>query len=132
MLPFFNGRASVLSSVSETLKGFIIIYEGFSSFAEIFSPISNLLHEVLQNPNLPGLLRDKMQDVLDLIKKKTDEHHMFRKPLQMRKQKPVPIKLLNPKFEEKYVLLNLRFFVIYFSYIYIIIINRKAKSFYGS
>ncbi|CAL9761726.1 unnamed protein product [Musa acuminata subsp. burmannicoides] len=104
--PFFatdTFRASVLSSVSETLKGFIIIYEGFSSFAEIFSPISNLLHEVLQNPNLPGLLRDKMQDVLDLIKKKTDEHHMFRKPLQMRKQKPVPIKLLNPKFEENFV-----------------------------
>ncbi|URE12373.1 Nop14-like family [Musa troglodytarum] len=104
--PFFASdtfRASVLSSVSETLKGFIIIYEGFSSFAEIFSPISNLLHDVLQNPNLPGLLRDKMQDVLDLIRKTTDEHHMFRKPLQMRKQKPVPIKLLNPKFEENFV-----------------------------
>lgn len=96
-------RASVLLSVLETLKGFVIIYERLSSFPEIFMPVCDLLQQTMQNSNLPRLLRDKMQDVFDLIKKKTDDHQIYRQPLQMRKQKPVPMKLLNPKFEEKYV-----------------------------
>ncbi|KAH1238995.1 hypothetical protein GmHk_08G023538 [Glycine max] len=39
-------------------------------------------------------------NVAELIKLKVDKHHTLRRPLQMRKQKPVPIKLLNPKFEK--------------------------------
>ncbi|XP_010932890.2 uncharacterized protein [Elaeis guineensis] len=104
--PFFasdNFKASMLLSVAETLKGFINIYEELSSFPEIFLPISALLHELLQKAKLPGMLRGNMEDIIDLIKKKTDEHHVLRQPLQMRKQKPVPIKLLNPKFEENFV-----------------------------
>ena len=50
---------------------------------------------------MSNALRDKIKDVAELIKLKVDEHHTLRRPLQMRKQKPVPIKLLNPKFEEK-------------------------------
>nr|GEW96711.1 nucleolar protein 14 [Tanacetum cinerariifolium] len=34
-----------------------------------------------------------------IVEKKTNEH----RTLHMRKQKPVPIKLLNPKFEENFV-----------------------------
>ncbi|XP_074582208.1 uncharacterized protein LOC141838594 [Curcuma longa] len=104
--PFFASdefRASVLLSVLETLKGFVIIYERLSSFPEIFMPVCDLLQQTMQNSNLPRLLRDKMQDVFDLIKKKTDDHQIYRQPLQMRKQKPVPMKLLNPKFEENFV-----------------------------
>lgn len=89
----------------ETLKGFVSIYDGLSSFPEIFLPISTLLLEILENPNIPDLLKDNLRDVIDLIREKVDELHMLRRPLQMRKQKPVPIKLLNPKFEEKYVLI---------------------------
>ncbi|KAG1327764.1 nucleolar protein 14 [Cocos nucifera] len=98
-----NFKASMQLSVAETLKGFINIYEELSSFPEIFLPISALLHELLQKAKLPGILRGNMEDIIDLIKKKTDEHHVLRQPLQMRKQKPVPIKLLNPKFEENFV-----------------------------
>ncbi|XP_038973090.1 nucleolar protein 14 isoform X2 [Phoenix dactylifera] len=104
--PFFtsdNFKASILLSVAETLKGFINVYEELSSFPEIFLPISALLHELLQKAKLPGILRGNMEDVIDLIKKKTDNHHVLRQPLQMRKQKRVPIKLLNPKFEENFV-----------------------------
>lgn len=90
--------------MAETLRGFVNIYEELSSFPEIFLPISALLHELLQKAELPGILRGNMENVIDLIKKKSDEHHMLRQPLEMRKQKPVPIKLLNPKFEEKYSL----------------------------
>lgn len=50
---------------------------------------------------MPNALQDKVKDVAELIKSKVDEHHTLRRPLQIRKQKPVPIKLLNPKFEEK-------------------------------
>ncbi|WOK99686.1 nucleolar protein 14 [Canna indica] len=96
-------RANVLLSALETLKGFILVYEGLSSFQEIFLPINVLLHEIMQSSNIPQLLGVKMQDVSDLIKKKSDEHNVLRQPLQMRKQKPVAVKLLNPKFEENFV-----------------------------
>ncbi|XP_039140314.1 nucleolar protein 14 [Dioscorea cayenensis subsp. rotundata] len=96
-------RASVLAFMAEILKGFISIYEGLSSFTEIFSPISGLLLAVLQNDNIPQLLRNNLEDIVEFIKKKTDEHQKLRQPLQMRKQKPEPIKLLNPKFEEDFV-----------------------------
>lgn len=123
----FFCRASVLLSVAETLKGFIIVYEGLSSFPEIFLPIDNLLHEILQNSNVPELLRDKIQDLSDLVKKVTSEHHMTRQPLQMRKQKPVPVKLLNPKFEEKFV------FYLMFSFLFMMhfIFNLGFPSFLG-
>lgn len=98
-----NFRASVLLTVIETLRGFVSIYEGFSSFPEFFLPISILLVEVAEQDNMPQVLTDKFQDVAQLIKTKADEHHILRQPLQMRKQKPVAIKMLNPKFEENFV-----------------------------
>ncbi|ONK64384.1 uncharacterized protein A4U43_C07F25240 [Asparagus officinalis] len=104
--PFFcsdSFKASILVTVLETLKGFINIYEKLSAFSEIFSPVSELLHEVLKKANLPSLLQDNVRDIIDLIKIKVDEHQMWRRPLLMRKQKPVPIKLINPKFEESFV-----------------------------
>lgn len=91
----------MLLTVIETLRGFVSIYEGFSSFPEFFLPISILLVEVAEQENMPQVLTDKFQDVAQLIKTKADEHHILRQPLQMRKQKPVAIKMLNPKFEEK-------------------------------
>ncbi|KHN15381.1 Nucleolar protein 14, partial [Glycine soja] len=96
-------RASVLVAVFETLQGYINVYEGLSSFPEMFLPIFKLLNEIAEQKNMPNALRDKIKDVAELIKLKVDEHHTLRRPLQMRKQKPVPIKLLNPKFEENYV-----------------------------
>lgn len=94
-------RAGVLVTVIENLRGFVDIYSELSSFTEIFSPISLLLNEVAQQGNLPDILQEKSKDVAQLIKKKINEHQILRRPLQMRKKKPVPIKLLNPKFEEK-------------------------------
>ncbi|XP_030449265.1 uncharacterized protein LOC115671769 isoform X1 [Syzygium oleosum] len=104
--PFFSSdgfRASVLASVIETLSGFASIYGKLSSFPEIFMPISTLLLEVAQQQNMPNELQNKFEDVAQLIKRKADEHQMLRQPLQLRKQKPVPIKQLNPKFEENFV-----------------------------
>ncbi|XP_022776704.1 nucleolar protein 14-like isoform X2 [Durio zibethinus] len=98
-----NFRASSLVTVIETLRGFVEIYEELNSFPEIFLPISTLLLEVSQQKHLPEALRDKFKEVSQLIKKKADETHMLRRPLQLLKQKPVPIKLLNPKFEENFV-----------------------------
>ena len=91
----------MLVAVVETLEGYIKVYEGLSSFPEIFSPILRILLEITEQKNMPNSLRDKIEGVAELIKLKVDEHHTLRRPLQMRKQKPVPIKLLNPKFEEK-------------------------------
>ncbi|CAO2830177.1 unnamed protein product, partial [Amaranthus hypochondriacus] len=96
-------RASVLMSVVETLKGFVNIYGELKAFPEIFLPISALLVEVSDQQYMPGSLREKLRDMVEIIKKKTEEYHELRQPLQMRKQKPVAIKLLNPKFEENYV-----------------------------
>lgn len=60
-----------------------------------------MLHKLAGQVHVPSELQTKLQDVAKLIEKKADEHHTLRRPLEMRKQKPVPIKLLNPKFEEK-------------------------------
>ncbi|KAM7487525.1 hypothetical protein LguiB_025009 [Lonicera macranthoides] len=102
--PYFNSdnfRASMLAAVIETLRGFVNIYEGFNSFPEIFMPISKLLLGLEEY--VPDALKVKIRDIAELIEKKGYEHHTLRRPLQMRKQKPVPIKLLNPKFEENFV-----------------------------
>lgn len=96
-------KSSMLVTVVETLKGYVHLYEKLSSFPEIFLPISDLLHEVLQKAKLPSLLQGNIRDVIKLIKTKAGEQQMLRLPLQMRKQKPAPIKLLNPKFEESFV-----------------------------
>ncbi|XP_070666892.1 uncharacterized protein [Malus domestica] len=61
-------RASVLVTVIETLREFVIVYEGFSSFPEIFLPISVLLLEVAEQDNIPQVLTDKLKDVAELIK----------------------------------------------------------------
>ncbi|KAK3039799.1 hypothetical protein RJ639_027112 [Escallonia herrerae] len=73
------------------------------SFPEMFLPTAKLLVELATADHMPVALQDKIRDVAQLIEKKADEHHMLRRPLQMQKQKPVPIKLLNPKFEENFV-----------------------------
>ncbi|XP_047149442.1 probable nucleolar complex protein 14 [Vigna umbellata] len=96
-------RASVLVTVVETLQGYVDIYKGLSSFPEIFLPILRILNEIEEQKNMPNALRDKIKNVAEIIKLKVDELHSSRRPLQMRKQKPVSIKLLNPKFEENYV-----------------------------
>ncbi|XP_058211632.1 uncharacterized protein LOC131323810 [Rhododendron vialii] len=53
--------------------------------------------------HMPYALGDNIRYVFQLIEKKVQEHHMLHRLLQMQKQKPVPIKLLNPKFEETFV-----------------------------
>ncbi|KAL6965529.1 hypothetical protein U1Q18_036579 [Sarracenia purpurea var. burkii] len=100
---YLNVRASMLPSIIEILRGFVIAYEGFSSFPEIFLPISRFLPELAVQEHMPNSLQHKIKDIYQIIEKKAHEHHVLRRPLQMRKQKPVPIKLLNPKFEENYV-----------------------------
>ncbi|CAI0390648.1 unnamed protein product [Linum tenue] len=98
-----NFRASVLITVIENLKGFVEMYGGLSSFPETFLPISTLLLGLAEQGNMPPGLQEKSKEVALLIKQKADDHHLLRQPLQIRKQKPVPIKLLTPKFEENYV-----------------------------
>lgn len=104
--PFFssdNFKVGVLLSVAECLRGFVIIHEEQRSFPEIFMPISSLLQQILEKSDLPALLREIFHEVIDFIKKRSDENYASREPLQMRKQKPEPIKQLNPKFEENYI-----------------------------
>lgn len=103
----FSCRAGVLLSVAECLRGFVIIHEEICSFPEIFLPISSLLQEILETSELPGSLQDIFHEVIELVKKRSDEHHASREPLRMRKKKPEPIKQLNPKFEDKYVLFSI-------------------------
>ncbi|KAH9602642.1 hypothetical protein KSS87_005127 [Heliosperma pusillum] len=97
-------RVGVLLSVVETLKGFVNIYGDLKAFPETFLPISALLIEVAHQKNMPDPLQEKLRDVLEQIRTKADEHHVSRRPLQMRKKKPVPIKLLNPKFEDNFTI----------------------------
>ncbi|ERN17817.1 hypothetical protein AMTR_s00047p00175730 [Amborella trichopoda] len=104
--PFFSSdgyRAGILVSVTETLRGFINTYEGLISFPEIFSSVSALLHDLIKQEYMPDLVVSSMQEIIQRIEEKSIEHQKLRQPLQMRKQKPVPIKEFNPKFEENFV-----------------------------
>ncbi|ESQ28345.1 hypothetical protein EUTSA_v10018096mg [Eutrema salsugineum] len=104
--PYFSSdefRASIISSVVDTLRGFVEINGGLSSFPEIFMPISTLSHQVGNQEKIPQTLKEKLEDVAQLIEKKTDEHRKQRKPLAMRKHKPIAIRMVNPKFEENFV-----------------------------
>uniref|UniRef100_A0A3Q7H7X6 Uncharacterized protein n=1 Tax=Solanum lycopersicum TaxID=4081 RepID=A0A3Q7H7X6_SOLLC len=98
-----NYRASMLVTVLETLQGFVDVYKELISFPEIFTPISKLLYKLAGENHIPEALREKMKDVSEFIDTKCQEHHMLRQPLKMRKKKPVPIRMVNPKFEENYV-----------------------------
>ncbi|KAM7252462.1 hypothetical protein ACFE04_024345 [Oxalis oulophora] len=98
-----NFRTSILANVVENLGAFVEIYKELSSFPELFLPISTLLNEVAQGKKMPVALQDKMTHLSQLITDNVDEHHIWRRPLQMRKQKPMPMKLVNPKYEENYV-----------------------------
>ncbi|KAL4556610.1 hypothetical protein LXL04_039268 [Taraxacum kok-saghyz] len=105
--PYFtsqNFRASMLVAVVDNIQGFTNTYQELKSFPEIFLPISKLLKEQSENnQKIPVLLKDKIEATVEVIERKAKEHNMSRRPLEMRKQKPVPIKLLNPKFEENFV-----------------------------
>ncbi|XP_006651582.1 nucleolar protein 14 [Oryza brachyantha] len=96
-------KAGLLLAVAECLRGFVIIHEELCSFPEIFLPISCLMKEIMDKSDLPGLVQDIFHEVIELIKNRSDEVHASREPLQMRKQKPEPIRQLNPKFEENYI-----------------------------
>ncbi|KAJ8548042.1 hypothetical protein K7X08_021278 [Anisodus acutangulus] len=94
-----NYRASMLVTVLETLQGFVNVYKELISFPEIFMPISKLLCKLAGENHIPDALREKIKDVSQLIVMKAQEHHMLRQPLKMRKKKRVPIRMVNPKFE---------------------------------
>ncbi|XP_060215058.1 uncharacterized protein LOC132641933 [Lycium barbarum] len=98
-----NYRASMLVTVLETLQGFVNVYKELISFPEIFMPISKLLCKLAGENHIPESLREKINGVSQLIDTKSEEHHLLRQPLKMRKKKPVPIRMVNPKFEENYV-----------------------------
>ncbi|KAK8943182.1 hypothetical protein KSP39_PZI009191 [Platanthera zijinensis] len=104
--PYFisdNFKASLLSSAMKSLIEFINLYQGLVAFPEIFQPIESLLHQVLQGPKLPKILRSNIEEIAAMIRKKSLELQSSRRPLEMRKRRPEPIKLLTPKFEENFV-----------------------------
>ncbi|KAL3830598.1 hypothetical protein ACJIZ3_019400 [Penstemon smallii] len=102
--PYFssdNFRASLLFTIIETLKGFANIYEGFKSFPEIFMPIRKLLLELAEDDLVPDALKVEIEDVTKHIENKSQENHLLRQPLRMRK--PKIIRTAIPKFEESFV-----------------------------
>ncbi|KAL8531509.1 hypothetical protein ACS0TY_008195 [Phlomoides rotata] len=101
--PYFSSdgfRASILFAIIGNLKGFVNIYEDFKSFPEMFLPIAKVLHGLAEE-HIPVSLKDEFQEVAKIIESKSEEHHLLRQPLRLRKQKV--IKTAIPKFEENYV-----------------------------
>ncbi|KAI3838559.1 hypothetical protein MKW92_014493 [Papaver armeniacum] len=98
-----NFRVSVLVSVMDILRGFVQVYAEYKSFPEISMPISTLLNEVSKQNHIPDDLQEKINDVTKLIEMKVAEYHLVRQPLQLRKKRFEPIKMLNPKFEDNFV-----------------------------
>ncbi|GER40586.1 hypothetical protein STAS_17260 [Striga asiatica] len=102
--PYFTSddfRASILFAIIGNLKGFVKIFEGFKSFPEIFLPISEILNGLSEEDLLPDQLKAEIKDITQLIEKKSEEHHLLRQPLRIRKQKV--IKTAIPKFEDNFV-----------------------------
>ncbi|KAK4423666.1 Nucleolar protein 14 [Sesamum alatum] len=102
--PYFASdmfRASILFAIIRNLRGFVSIYEGLKSFPEIFLPISKILHELVEEDQIPDALKVEIKDVAQHIESKSQEHNLLRQPLRLRKQKI--IKTAVPKFEENFV-----------------------------
>ncbi|KAL2233489.1 UNVERIFIED_CONTAM: Nucleolar protein 14 [Sesamum indicum] len=102
--PYFASnmfRSSILFSIIGNLKGFVSIYEGLKSFPEIFLPISEILHGLVEEDQIPDALKVEIRDVAGRIESKSQEHNLLRQPLRLRKQKI--IKTAVPKFEENFV-----------------------------
>ncbi|KAL6577748.1 hypothetical protein OROMI_010076 [Orobanche minor] len=102
--PYFtsnNFRASILFAIIGNLKGFVKIYEGFKSFPEIFLPISKILYGLSEDDLMPDALKVEIKDTARVIENKSQEHHLLRRPLRIRKQKI--IKTAIPKFEDNFV-----------------------------
>lgn len=101
---YFNSndfRASILYAVIKNLRGFANIYEELKSFPEIFLPISKVLHGLAEQDHLPEALRTEIKDAALHIENKSDEHHLLRQPLRIRK--PKVIKTVVPKFEDNFI-----------------------------
>lgn len=65
----------------------------------MFLPIAKVLHGLAEEEHMPDALKDEFKEVAKLIENKSEEHHLLRQPLRLRKQKV--IKTAIPKFEEK-------------------------------
>lgn len=105
--PYFSSdsfRAGLLLSIIEILHGFVTIYDKMISFPELFLPFLKLLHDLIDQNDMPDALKHRIGEVAQLIQTRIEEHHKLRQPLRMRERKIEPIKLLDPKFvEEGYV-----------------------------
>eukprot|EP00249_Psilotum_nudum_P014714 c24961_g1_i1 orf=114-2843(+) len=102
--PFFCSdkfRLGALWCVTQTLQGFIHIYEDLESFPEIFYPFLNVLQHSLAF--IPDGLKISVNRMIEHLTSKIGECERLRQPLQMRIKKQVPIKQFNPRFEENYV-----------------------------
>ena len=94
-------RVGILYSVMKTLSGFVEIHSNILSFPEVFSPFVSLLEALRKDNVLPEGLMTLTTEVHQFITEKVTEHESLRQPLRMRMSKPIPIKMFNPRFEEK-------------------------------
>ncbi|KAG8383019.1 hypothetical protein BUALT_Bualt05G0140300 [Buddleja alternifolia] len=104
--PYFSSdmfRASILSAIIGNLKGFVIIYEGFKSFPELFLPISKVLNGLLEEDHIPDALKVEIKDVAQDIRNKSEEHHLLRQPLRIRKVKIIKTAVPNDKKLTTYI-----------------------------
>ena len=93
-----EGKVACVKTACVLSNKFTELYTKISSYHEIFSPCASLIKR-LPSSNYPGSVQTLLKATITGLESKSDE---VRKPLLLQTRKPIPLPLLEPRFEENY------------------------------
>eukprot|EP00455_Lapot_gusevi_P028754 TRINITY_DN3078_c0_g2_i8.p1 TRINITY_DN3078_c0_g2~~TRINITY_DN3078_c0_g2_i8.p1 ORF type:complete len:416 (-),score=122.85 TRINITY_DN3078_c0_g2_i8:25-1161(-) len=83
------------------LKQLVQIYDTLPSFPEVFSPFVDILGQ-LKLPKHDTILTETCASLKQLLQQRIDTVLENRRPLELRKFRPIPIRSIKPRFDEEY------------------------------
>ncbi|RPD66900.1 Nop14-like protein [Lentinus tigrinus ALCF2SS1-7] len=93
-----QGKVDLLGLSLELLSRFADLYKGLDGFAELFTPVGDILAAV-KSSDLPSELSTRMQSLQDTLGRLLKFALQARRPLRLQAHKPIPIPTYVPKFE---------------------------------
>ncbi|ESO96868.1 hypothetical protein LOTGIDRAFT_115358 [Lottia gigantea] len=91
-------RLNMISTTIELLIKYSELYDQLPSYSEIFHPIVTMISK-LPSKSYPTLLQEKISQLESSIENKSSKP---KKPLQVQKNKPIPLKMFEPQVDEKW------------------------------
>eukprot|EP00794_Sanderia_malayensis_P005526 gene5526-6211_t len=89
-------KLSLMKTCLHLMKKFVTLYKDLSSFYEVFTPAKTCI-AAIRVANYPMEIQKQFNGILEEL-----NVTVARQPLTLQARKPVPLPLLEPKFDEKY------------------------------